>query len=291
MDMKCPPPLTAVCLGATIDSWGLSPFAHVIGYSIQRRPLMALRLGEGSPTMLYVAGHHAMEWICGWVLLTFAKQLQEGTDVPGGTFWIVPALNPDGIELVSGGFDESALLSRRQLRANRSSRDFSHWQANARGVDLNHNYPFGFDAYRQVETELGIFEGAPAKYSGVAPLSEPETQALASLIDLVEPDAVLTLHTQGEEVFYGITPPLSAYMLAHLAARRLGYKCSVPTGTAAYGGLTDWLVARGMYALTLECGRGVNPLAASAYPSMERRLLPLLSSMSKLVEYVNKLLI
>ena len=52
--------------------------------------------------------------------------------------------------------------------------DFTHWQANARGVDLNHNYDAGFLEYKQIEAEQGILGGGPTRYSGECPESEPE---------------------------------------------------------------------------------------------------------------------
>ncbi len=285
--LQLPKPLTHVRLTERIEERGLDSCVHVFGRSLCSIPLYALRIGQGGPTTLVVAGHHAMEWICGWVLLSFAEQaILEKTRVRG-TWWLVPQLNPDGVQLAEEGLDDSSILAPRQLRANKGSRDFSRWQANARGVDLNHNYPFGFDAYRAVEEKLGIYEGAPTRYSGVAPLSEPETQALATLIDFAEPDITLALHTQGEEVFCGTAPFGRAHALAHICARRLGYRYGRPTGSAAYGGLTDWLLSQGMCALTLECGRGINPLPPEDYFDMERRLLPFLFSLPQVWQYVN----
>ena len=45
-----------------------------------------------------------------------------------------------------------------------------------------------------------------------------------------------------------------------------GYRISVPEGSAAFGGLTDWCVEKQRIpAVTLECGKGVNPLPLSAF--------------------------
>ncbi len=290
MSVLIPDPLTSERLTDALDV--LPVQQHPFGRSLCGRPLTAVSVGYGRPVMLYVAGHHAMEWLPGWTLLDFAREYMRffaENRAPRGTFWLVPLLNPDGVALAAGGYDPSHLLAPRQVKANGGSTDFSHWQANARGVDLNHNYPAGFDAYRSVEASLGIYGGAPTRYSGVAPLSEPETQALAALIDFLSPDVTVALHTQGEEVFCGITPEARTHLLAHLAARHLGYRLSRPTGAAAYGGLTDWLSERGMCALTLECGRGVNPLPPGDYLGMSHRLLPTLLSLPGMLQYVNNL--
>ena len=52
-----------------------------------------------------------------------------------------------------------------------------------------------------------------------------------------------------------------ARRIGAVLSRISGYKLSVPQGTAAYGGLTDWCNAvLGRYAYTIECGKGENPL-------------------------------
>jgi g-D-glutamyl-meso-diaminopimelate peptidase len=273
---------------------GQSPALWVtsIGRSILRRPLLCLRLGHGRPRMLYVATHHAMEWITGTLLLLFARYLLEeepkGT-APRGTFYLLPCLNPDGVSLVTEGYDPTCILAARQLRYNGGSTDFSHWQANARGVDLNHNYDAGFDAYRAVERTLGIEDGAPTRYSGASPLSEPETSALISLHNAIAPDAVLTLHTQGRELYCGEGVHPHTRLAAAILARRAGYRLASPTGPAAYGGLTDQLCRMGTPALTLECGQGVNPLPASCLPHLWQEVLPLLLHAPRLLPAASKL--
>lgn len=255
------------------------------GDSLLGRKLLCARRGSGTPAMLFVGAHHGMEHITANLLYRF---LAEQT-LPLGTYYVVPCLNPDGVELECRGVDPSCLLVDRQLRMNGGNPDFSHWQANARGVDLNHNYPAGFDAYRAVERALGIFGGSPTRYSGEYPLSEPETRALMGLIDVIAPDAVLTLHTQGRELFWGAAPARRARLWGLLLARRSGYRIGSPSGAAAYGGLTDTLAEREVPALTLECGSGQNPLALSCLPALWREVSPLLRSAAGCLEYVNKL--
>ncbi len=287
-------PLTHTRLSTALDDLSARyPRIRITSFarSLAGRPLQLVSVGEGSPRILCIAAHHAMEWICGDVLLSFVHAYygaEAENKAPRGTFYLVPLLNPDGVELLAHGICETDILAPRQLRANGGKRDFSHWQANGRGTDLNHNYPAGFEAYRAVEATLGIYEGAPTRYSGVSPLSEPETQGVAALVDTFAPDVTIALHTQGEEVFAGSTAGRGR-ILAHLVARHLSYRLGTPEGTAVYGGLTDWLTSRGMYAMTLECGRGVNPLPASDYPTMVARVVPTLLSLPHMLQYVNNL--
>lgn len=255
------------------------------GRSILGEPLLCAKRGQGKPTVLFVGVHHGMEHLTGNLLYAFLAAEAS----PLGTCYVVPCLNPDGAALELGGWDAASPLAERQLRMNGGSRDFSRWQANARGVDLNHNYPAGFDAYRAVERALGIEGGAPTRYSGEYPLSEPETQALMGLIDILAPDAVLTLHTQGRELFWGAAPPRRTRLWGQLLARRVGYCIGAPTGAAAYGGLTDTLAEREIPALTVECGLGVNPLPSYLLPTLWQEVSPLLIHAADCLEYVNKL--
>ena len=61
------------------------------------------------------------------------------------TIFVIPMLNPDGVEYQIHGIEDGNPLFDRVLQMNGGSRDFSHWQANARGIDLNHNYDAGFE--------------------------------------------------------------------------------------------------------------------------------------------------
>jgi g-D-glutamyl-meso-diaminopimelate peptidase len=134
-------------------------------------------------------------------------------------------------------------------------------------VDLNHNYDAGFWEYKRIESSLGIEGGGPTRYAGEYPASEPETAALLSLLQLVSPSIILTLHTQGREIYYtagDYALPRTA-SVARAMARHAGYRAEIPEGAAAYGGLTDFAVSRlGIPSYTIECGYGENPLPDKA---------------------------
>ena len=284
-----PKPLTQVQLENAIAFFTMKRVevgVTTIGKSILGRPLWCLTLGQGTPRVMYVATHHAMEWICGWCLLDFARRYIEKSrenKAPLGTFYIIPLLNPDGVELQSGGYDPKGILATRQRAYNGGSEDFSHWQANARGVDLNHNYPTGFYAYREIENQLGIQDGAPTRYSGVAPLSEPETAALVNAIRILNPEGILTLHTQGRELYTGGVKEGRTARIATLLSRRTGYTYTTPVGAAAYGGLTDYMSEVGIPCLTLECGLGQNPLPANCFSTLVEEVFPFLYHFPRLL--------
>ena len=109
------------------------------------------------------------------------------------------------------------------------------------------------------------------RFSGEYPESEPETRAVASYLRTVMPTALITLHSQGEEIYFS---PHSDPRAARVA-RRLSR--GTPEGMAAYGGLSDYAGnVLGIPSYTLEVGKGENPLPLSAYPALCRRVLPAL---------------
>lgn len=260
------------------------PFLRVVGVgrSILGREIPALVLGGGRRQLLYVGAHHGMEWLTAAWLLRFAGEFCEYYKsgrtvyrVPLPTFWerytlhIIPMLNPDGVEYQIHGVKRENPLYARVIGMNGGKSDFSHWQANARGVDLNHNYDAGFAEYKSVEAELGIPDGAPTRYSGQEPESEPEVRALCSYIRFLDGvRLVAAFHTQGEVIYYrsgGKSLP-GGYEAALKVAKLTGYRLADASGPAAYGGLTDWCLTQcGIPALTLECGRGENPLPTDCY--------------------------
>lgn len=254
----------------------------VIGQSILGQELWYAKIGQGEKAFLYVGAHHGMEWLTSLLLyrliddlLVQAKKHGVPPVPPHTCLYILPMLNPDGVEIALHGAAAGGPLAKRLVRQNGGSADLSQWQANARGVDLNHNYDAGFAAYRKMAVNAGIVGGGPTRYCGEYPFSEPETAALASFLALVRPFAVLTLHTQGEEIFYHpVTPPVpQATEIGLRLARLTGYRLGLAEGLAAYGGMSDYaaLVLR-LRAYTLECGLGQNPLSITAAPGIYRRL-------------------
>lgn len=257
-----------------------------LGNSLLSRKIPMLSFGKGKKSVLYVAGHHASEWLCGWVLLRFLYDIVEcesmGRYIAGQSvrtiaenrcIHVIPILNVDGTELQIHGNDSRNPLMQRLLRANGSS-DFTHWQANARGVDLNHNYNAGFEEYKSIELGAGIFGASPTKYSGEYPESEPEVSALCNFLRYTGPSLILTLHSQGEEIFGGDTSGVkNALSIGRRLAEQSSYKLSSPEGSAAYGGLSDWYTREmKLPSFTLECGVGENPLPLSDGEEIYRKL-------------------
>ena len=263
-----------------------------IGSSFFGEALFLLRIGEGRLPILYIGAHHGMENLTAALLFRFAeelcKKIEGGETVCGvstayllrhRSLYLLPLLNPDGAMIAGGGMKNGHPLYERLWKLNKNSDNFSRWQANGRGVDLNHNYNAGFAEYAALAAGEGLFGGAPTRYPGEYPESEPETAALCALVRELRPALSLSLHTQGEEIYAsscGQTDARSS-VVAELAARLTGYRFTKPEGGAAYGGYTDWVIGElGLPSLTLECGKGTNPLPGELLPAVYARLRTLL---------------
>ena len=279
------------------------PFTQItyMGTSILGRGIPMVTLGSGGAkcrSVLYVGCHHGMEWITSILLLRFineyCEELKHGRRIyninikkmfRSRTIHVIPQLNVDGADIQINGSGECILKDR--LISMNGGEDFTNWQANARGVDLNHNYDAGFYEYKKIEAELGIDGGCATRFSGEAPESEPEIASITSLLRFSnEISSVLTLHTQGEEIYCSsgdVYPPRSRG-IARLMSSMTGYKVAMPEGTACYGGLTDWYI-RKMHrpSFTVECGKGVNPLPLESYEEIYERLREMLFTLPLLV--------
>ena len=242
--------------------------------SVMGKGIPLLSIGSGEKFVYYIGTHHGAERITAAVLLKFISEFcgffEKNTAVFGmnleyilktRTIHIIPMLNPDGADISANGAPKDSLWQTRLISMNGGD-DFTLWQANANGVDLNHNYDVGFEEYKEIECSLGISGGCATRYSGEHPESEPETSALCNFIRFNPPSALITLHTQGEEIYYGGNKSQRrSKILAKKLADLTGYRLANPTGAAAYGGLTDYCVQKlSIPAFTVECGKGKNPL-------------------------------
>lgn len=266
-----------------------------IGKSVMGRPLWSLTLGTGSNRVLYSAAHHANEWITTPLLLRFVEQLARA-EVEGGyvfsqsaeemlryaTLFLVPAVDPDGIDLVTGGLAAGEYYAAAQSIAARYPQfPFpSGWKANIRGVDLNLQYPAGWETARANKAAQGIVSPAPADFVGTAPLSAPESRALYDYTLSVDPALVLAYHTQGEVIYWrydGYAPP-GAEAIAEVFAQVSGYAAEDTPPLSGYAGYKDWFIdALDRPGFTVEAGRGVNPLPISQFDAIYRTNLGILT--------------
>ena len=128
-----------------------------LGESVQGRAITAVRLGDpDSERKILVIGEIHGDERAGTAI---ADQLARGPAPADVDLWIVPQLNPDG--------------AARQTRQN------------ARGVDLNRNFPWRWRASGQPFDQ---------EYSGAAALSEPESKIAHRLIAKYKPEITIWFH-------------------------------------------------------------------------------------------------
>ncbi|MCR4899920.1 MAG: M14 family metallocarboxypeptidase [Treponema sp.] len=246
-----------------------------------------------SPALM-VGAFHGMEWLTTLVLLKFIENLciaiKDRKRLCGIKIYeflekrglvIIPCLNPDGVEISING--AQAAYRYRELVSKVSLNDTSKWQANARGVDLNHNFNADWKRVHMLEQSQGIIGPAPTRYGGPYPESEPETQFLVNLCLFRKFRHVIAFHRQGEEIYwdFGNNTPSKSKYLAKIMSLSSGYKVSKPEGIAVGGGFKDWFIQKfHKPGFTVEIGKGQNPLPLSDLMPVYNRLEEMLVLMS-----------
>jgi protein MpaA len=131
------------------------PRQHLIGRSVQGRPIFAEIVGQGTETALIMGAIHGDEPAAGALVRALAERLR--TDpllLEGRRVVLLPAANPDGVA--------------------------ARTRENARGIDLNRN----FDTSNRVDNGT----------NGLRPMTEPESQALQALIKEYAPGRIVSVH-------------------------------------------------------------------------------------------------
>lgn len=255
----------------------------VAGRSVLGRNLSYIRLGIGPNQVFYNGAHHATEWITAPLLMKFIEEFSkayvEGSNLKPGynprdiwqtsSIFIIPMVNPDGVDLVLNGLSPDNPYYSDLLRWNNGSTNFSAvWQANNRGVDLNHNYNAAWQLSKDAERVYGITGPGPTRYSGTAPESEPESRAVADFTRTHNFRLVIAYHSQGQVIYWNfmnMAPP-EGRIIGEQFSQVSGYALDQTTGIASYAGYKDWFILDyGRPGYTVEVGLGRNPLPISQF--------------------------
>lgn len=274
------------------------PFVRTFsaGLSVMGKNLIGLAIGEGDTEVFYNATHHANEWITTPVVFKFAedyaKAYAEQSDIGGvpaselfakKTLFIMPLVNPDGLDLVTGGMTDNYYLD----LAAKISRDYpaipfpGGWKANILGTDLNLNYPAGWMNARENKFAQGFVSPAPRDFVGTAPLSAPESRAVYNFT--LDHDFALTIsyHTQGEVIYwkYMDYEPENSRAIGEELSRVSGYALELTPSASGYAGYKDWFILNyNRPGYTVEAGSGVNPLPITQFDEIYRANLPLMAT-------------
>ena len=172
---------------------------HVVGTSVQGRPIMCLVLGEGPDVALIMATIHGNEPAGTPLVRRLATHLRQHPEILDGRKVVLLRLaNPDGL-------------------AHRS-------RYNSHGVDLNRN----FEAANRLDS----------KQSGLTALSEPESRAIRQVILQYRPDRIVSIHQPLACIDYdGPAQELAERMGQYCAlpVKKLGAR---PGSLGSYAGVT-----------------------------------------------------
>ncbi|MFC4404869.1 M14 family metallopeptidase [Gracilibacillus xinjiangensis] len=240
---------------------------RVIGYSVNHRKLIALRLGTGKKAVMLNGAHHAREWLTSALLMNMAeyycKRHEDEEEIrklfKEVSLWFVPMVNPDGVTLVQDGADQFHQKNE-LIKMNDGSVHYDGWKANIRGIDLNRQYPMDWETI-----DDQIRKPAPAMFKGKKPLSEPEVRSLYQFSLEHNFAFVACYHSSGEEIFWQYKSSGAVYDSAKKLAEKLaaltGYRLVEPGPNPSGGGFTDWFImVQKRPSFTIEIGPYVGPV-------------------------------
>ena len=257
------------------------PFLEVgtIGYSVLGRTIPYIRIGNGQKEVFYSASFHANEWITTPLLMQFiedyaaqyalngylnqfsARQLFNAVSV-----YVVPMVNPDGVDLVTGGLQPGDKPYRNaQIIANKFPNiPFpSGWKANIDGVDLNLQFPAGWQQAKTIKYAQGFNKPAPRDFVGDGPLVAREALAVYNFTLQHNFRLVIAYHTQGKEIYWNFQNynPVMSEFIGQQFSRVSGYRLAEVPYNSSFAGYKDWFIQNyNRPGYTIEAGVGQNPL-------------------------------
>ncbi len=288
VDQTCPYP-SSKCINDMEVLGTIYPFLSrkSIGKSELGQDIWELRIGIGPKKVHMNASMHANEWITSLVLMKWLNEYLLALTT-GSTFGVCTALelfqecnlslvimaNPDGVDLVLNGPPEK--LKEDLKKMNNGKEEFLGWKANIRGVDLNNQFPANWEIEKKRKKPTGP---AARDFPGKEPLTESEVKSLVALVQNEQFDRVVSLHTQGEEFYWGYEgqEPEIASIMAREFVIRSGYKAV--RYIDSHAGFKDWFIDHYKKpGFTLELGKGINPLPLSQFNQIYQDTKPILNA-------------
>ena len=239
--------------------------SFIIGKTVQNRNIYCIPIGKGNTFAVFAAAFHGLEYLTSPALLAFAEEFKKHTEYHEKIkLFIIPMVNPDGVEIAIHGIDPTNQYHQDIIKYTGIIDFTSKWQANAMGVDINHNF--------NADWESIYNKPSHSKYGGKYPESEPETRTIVKFLRKAKPELFIAFHSQGKEIYYDFNGMENkrSKTTAEKIADCCGYTAALPTGTASFGGAKDWFIKEfHKQAFTVELGTGKNPLPDTQLPFMK----------------------
>lgn len=201
------------------------------GYSAKGKPLSAYYFGSGNTTILYTASIHGNEYGTRSLMEAWITELERNAgNIPADRrIVVVPTINPDG-----------AALGIRN---------------NAANVDINRNFDVS-----DWQSDISAPNGAPiVRGGGEAPMSEPETKAIAALTLQLRPRLTMSYHSTAGYAIGNMAGDSAT--LAATYARMTGYANQTGNSSNAFdykisGTYDDWIAEKlGLPSVLVELSR------------------------------------
>jgi protein MpaA len=133
---------------------------HIIGYSVENRPIYLIEIGSGKEITLILGVIHGDEPQGKYIIERLKEYLKKNMSIlKNKKVLLIPVANPDGF--------------------------IKKTRVNARGVDLNRNFP---------TKDWGTIR-KKKRYNPGQRKPEPETQAIIKVIELYKPDKIIAIHS------------------------------------------------------------------------------------------------
>lgn len=252
------------------------------GLSGQGQAIPALQIGrEDAPKHILLQGTmHGREHMTSWLLVALAHEYLKEGPLEGVCVHILPMVNPDGAAVAQTGRLDA---SQRAIFEADCAADYTaetpenyaaRWKANAEGVDINRNFPTGW------ENLEGRAAPSSELYPGSAPFSSQEARVLRDYTEKWPLCATLSFHASGSMLYYGKSSSLAqtvravtGYTLADCEADGAGYR--------------DWVESCGTPSVTVEIGCQDTPLMQREAYSIFARCRCLIAAVARWVETEN----
>ena len=153
------------------------------------------------------------------------------------------------------------------------------WKANINGVDLNLQFPAGWEQAKEIKFSQGFTKPAPRDFVGFGPLTEPEALAIYNFTFLYNFRLVISFHTQGKEIYWQFQDykPENSEYIGKSFSEASGYLLADTPYNSSFAGYKDWFIQNfNRPGYTIEAGIGVNPLPISQFDEIYNDIIGIL---------------